>query len=229
MANTSVLQNQLSDADTFPMGNRCPGNGVYHSICYQIETEKSVICALAGLDGDHKYITRRAAELTDLRAYNTKSSELSLAGQLASYRYIEIALWIGRWSIRDRGGIQSLTLCPSWNPCGGETTNWMGFQSKYKKRSGRDFSDCQQRPVSHRDMMIDPVLQALSLPLADQQFQSLPDVAATECVINKVNSLATAEDTEDTQMAGTGEEVEEEDEDEENYYLFVPPRHPRMR
>ncbi|KAJ5050490.1 uncharacterized protein L3040_002371 [Drepanopeziza brunnea f. sp. 'multigermtubi'] len=86
-----------------------------------------------------------------------------------------------------------------------------------------------QRPVSHRDMMIDPVLQALSLPLADQQFQSLPDVAATECVINKVNSLATAEDTEDTQMAGTGEEVEEEDEDEENYYLFVPPRHPRMR
>ncbi|KAJ5050491.1 uncharacterized protein L3040_002372 [Drepanopeziza brunnea f. sp. 'multigermtubi'] len=55
MANTSVLQNQLSDADTFPMGNRCPGNGVYHSICYQIETEKSVICALAGLDGDHKY------------------------------------------------------------------------------------------------------------------------------------------------------------------------------
>ncbi|EKD19954.1 hypothetical protein MBM_01906 [Drepanopeziza brunnea f. sp. 'multigermtubi' MB_m1] len=82
-----------------------------------------------------------------------------------------------------------------------------------------------QRPVSHRDMMIDPVLQALSPPLADQQFQSLPNVAATAYIVDKVNALAAAEDTEDTQMAGTGEEVEDEDEDD----LFVPLRHPRMR
>ncbi|KAI9051560.1 hypothetical protein LZ554_004605 [Drepanopeziza brunnea f. sp. 'monogermtubi'] len=72
MANTIVPPHQPSDVDSLPMGIRCPRNALPLSAKYKTP--------------------RLAAELADLRAHNTKSSELVLPGQLVSCRYIEIDL-----------------------------------------------------------------------------------------------------------------------------------------
>ncbi|KAI9051561.1 hypothetical protein LZ554_004606 [Drepanopeziza brunnea f. sp. 'monogermtubi'] len=62
-------------------------------------------------------------------------------------------------------------------------------------------------------MMIDPVLLALSPPLADQRFQALPNVAASAHILDKISSLTTGDEAEDSRMAGTGEEEDDDDED----------------
>ncbi|KAI9051564.1 hypothetical protein LZ554_004609 [Drepanopeziza brunnea f. sp. 'monogermtubi'] len=104
-------------------------------------------------------------------------------------------------------------------------------QQRQRQQQQQEQQQDQQQPPppaaaasALRGMMIDPVLLALSPPLADQRFQALPDVAASAHILAKISSLTTGDEA-DTQMAGTVEEDDDEDEDS----LFVPLKRARRR